>query len=131
MFGRRKKETVTKEVIYLDGTTEEVTEDIGYMDARLFVRINAHGNPVPEKHGDGDWYDLATAEDVEMKKGDLKDISLGISIETPAAEVIDSEEAWNHPRQLHGGHRPLLQGRQRHHRIPCVCHQGYQDSEGY
>lgn len=83
MFGRRKKERLTWEVTTPDGTTEEMAEDMEYMDARLFVRINTHGNPAPEKHGDGDWYDLATAEDVKMKKGDLRVISLGISIETP------------------------------------------------
>lgn len=47
------------------------------------VRINTHGNPMPQKHGDGDWFDVCTAEDAELKKGELKVISLGISVETP------------------------------------------------
>ncbi|MCD8195911.1 MAG: deoxyuridine 5'-triphosphate nucleotidohydrolase [Lachnospiraceae bacterium] len=45
------------------------------------VRINTHGNAVPETHGE--WIDLATAESVFMKRFDFKIISLGVSIELP------------------------------------------------
>lgn len=46
------------------------------------VKIKLHGSAkLPETHGD--WTDLATAEDVEMKKGELKLISLGVSMELP------------------------------------------------
>lgn len=45
------------------------------------VKINTHGNPMPQKHGD--WIDLCTAEDVEMRAGDFKLISLGVSMEFP------------------------------------------------
>lgn len=47
----------------------------------MLVKINTHGNPMPEKHGD--WIDLCTAEDVYMGKGEFKIISLGVSIEVP------------------------------------------------
>ena len=48
------------------------------------IRINTHGNPTPTNHeGKGDWFDLSVSEDVEIKKGEYKQISLGISIETP------------------------------------------------
>ena len=48
------------------------------------VRINTHGNPVPTNHeGKGDWFDLSVCEDIELKKGEYKQISLGISVETP------------------------------------------------
>lgn len=53
------------------------------------VKINLHGNKMPECHGE--WVDLATAEDVTMKKGEFKIISLGVSMELPAgyyAEVV-------------------------------------------
>lgn len=45
------------------------------------VRINLHGNKMPEKHGE--WTDLATAETVKMSPGEMKYISLGISMELP------------------------------------------------
>lgn len=45
------------------------------------IRINAHGGELPERHGD--WIDLSTAEDVEMKAGEWRMISLGISAELP------------------------------------------------
>lgn len=45
------------------------------------IRINTHGGPMPEQHGD--WIDLMAAEDVTLKKGDRKIISLGVSMELP------------------------------------------------
>ena len=32
------------------------------------IKINTHGNPLPESHGE--WVDLATAEDVELGNRD-------------------------------------------------------------
>ena len=45
------------------------------------VKINTHGNPMPQKHGD--WIDLCTADDVEMNAGEFQLLSLGISMELP------------------------------------------------
>lgn len=45
------------------------------------VKINPHGNPLPECHGD--FIDLALAEDLRLKKGECGLFSLGISIELP------------------------------------------------
>lgn len=45
------------------------------------IKINTHGTPMPQQHGD--WIDLFTAEDIVMKKGDFKVISLGVSMELP------------------------------------------------
>lgn len=45
------------------------------------VKINTHGNPLPEVHGD--WIDLYTAEDVELKQFEFRIISLGVSMELP------------------------------------------------
>ena len=45
------------------------------------IKINTHGNPLPESHGE--WVDLATAEDVELGLLDFKIISLGVSMELP------------------------------------------------
>lgn len=55
----------------------------------LKVKINTHGNKLPEVHGE--WIDLYTAEDAELKQLDFKIISLGISMQLPAgyyAEVV-------------------------------------------
>ena len=67
--------------------TEETLEEIELMLAgkpgksKLTVRINTHGNEMPQKHGD--WIDLSLAEDVSMKAGDFKVLSLGVSMELP------------------------------------------------
>ena len=45
------------------------------------IKINTHGNHLPESHGE--WVDLATAEDVELGFLDFKIISLGVSMELP------------------------------------------------
>ena len=48
------------------------------------VKINPHDGPLPDNHGGkGDWYDLFAAEDVDMKAGEFRLISMGISIEVP------------------------------------------------
>lgn len=55
----------------------------------LKVKINTHGNKLPEAHGE--WIDLYTAEDAELKQLDFKIISLGISMQLPNgyyAEVV-------------------------------------------
>lgn len=45
------------------------------------IKINAHGNELPEAHGD--WVDLALAEDVEMYAGEFRILSLGVSMQIP------------------------------------------------
>ena len=45
------------------------------------IRINTHGGPMPEKHGD--WYDLCTAEDAWVMPHYITNISLGVSMELP------------------------------------------------
>lgn len=53
------------------------------------VKINTHGNPLPERHGE--WVDLFTAEDVTMEPFEYREIDLGVSMELPEgyyAEVV-------------------------------------------
>lgn len=45
------------------------------------VKIKLNGQPVPVSHGE--YYDLTTAENVYLKPGDHKKISLGVSMEVP------------------------------------------------
>ncbi len=45
------------------------------------VFINTHGTEMPVKHGD--WVDLMVAEEVDMKQGEFKLLSLGVSMQLP------------------------------------------------
>ena len=47
------------------------------------VYINYHGNTPIEKISVGDWIDLRSAEDVEMKQWEYRRISLGVSMKLP------------------------------------------------
>ena len=48
------------------------------------VKVKYHTDILPlEQTDNGDWIDLRAAEDVEMKAGDFKIISLGISMKLP------------------------------------------------
>ena len=55
----------------------DTTDDI----CSLCVKIKQNGQPLPERHGE--WYDLATAEDVYLKAGEYQRISLGVAMEMP------------------------------------------------
>lgn len=60
----------------------------------MIVKINTHGNPMPQQHGE--WIDLCTAEDVTMKALDYMTISLGVSMELPEgyyAQVVPRSSA--------------------------------------
>lgn len=49
------------------------------------IKVRYHSDIIPlEKTEIGDWIDLRVAEDVELKAGDFKVISLGVSMELPS-----------------------------------------------
>lgn len=51
---------------------------------KLMVKIKYHSDIPPIEHfANGDWVDLRAAEDVEMKTGDYRLISLGVSMKLP------------------------------------------------
>ena len=51
---------------------------------KLSVKIKYHTDMLPiDKFENGDWIDLRAAEDVEMRAGDFRLISLGISMKLP------------------------------------------------
>ena len=53
-------------------------------ECSVMVKVNSHGGPIPDnQNGKGDWYDLFVAEDVDMKAGDFRLISMGVSIMVP------------------------------------------------
>ena len=48
------------------------------------IQIKYHADIIPlEKKENGDWIDLRAAEDVELKAGDFKIFSLGVSMKLP------------------------------------------------
>lgn len=49
---------------------------------RIPIKYHADIHPL-EKTENGDWIDLRVAEDVELKKGEFKIISLGVSMKLP------------------------------------------------
>ena len=55
------------------------------MDKKLSIKIKYHTNEMTpiEAFANGDWIDLRAAEDVELKAGDFKLISLGVSMKLP------------------------------------------------
>ena len=54
------------------------------MNEKLTVKIKYHSDILPiEALPNGDWIDLRSAEDVEMKAGESRIISLGVSMKLP------------------------------------------------
>lgn len=47
------------------------------------IKVNTHGNKLPEAIENGDWIDLRSAETVTMEVGEYRVISLGISMKLP------------------------------------------------
>ena len=69
------------------------------------VKINTHGNALPEVHGE--WIDLCTAEDVTLDFLEYKIISLGVSIEIPArcSPLLDLWQVGHPAGEQHGRDR--------------------------
>ena len=61
------------------------------------VRINLHGGELPRRNGD--WTDLFTAEEVMLRPGDFRVISLGVSMELPEgyeAHILPRSSTFKH-----------------------------------
>lgn len=67
---------------------------------RLKVKIKYHDDIMPiEEFENGDWIDLRAAEDVEMKAGEFRLISLGISMKLPEgyeAHIVPRSSTYRH-----------------------------------
>ena len=51
---------------------------------KLTIRIKYHDDILPiDRFENGDWIDLRSAEDVEMKAGEFRLVSLGVSMQLP------------------------------------------------
>lgn len=67
---------------------------------KLTVKIKYHTDISPlEKYDNGDWIDLRAAEDVEMKAGEFRFISLGVSMKLPEgyeAHIVPRSSTYRH-----------------------------------
>jgi len=79
-----------EDTVYRDaGTAEQVISDIqamepDYSTKPVRIRIKFHTDIEPlAKINIGDWIDLRAAEDVQIRKGEYKYISLGVSMQLP------------------------------------------------
>lgn len=74
------------------------------------VRYHADIDPI-EKTEKGDWIDLRAAEDVELKAGEFKIISLGVSMQLPAgyeAVVVPRSSTFKHWGILQTNHMGVI-----------------------
>lgn len=74
------------------------------------VRYHADIDPL-EKTENGDWIDLRVAEDVELKAGEFKIISLGVSMKLPEgyeAVVIPRSSTFKHWGVIQTNHFGLI-----------------------
>lgn len=71
----------------------------------MTIEVKYHADIQPiEKTDNGDWIDLRAAEDVELKAGEFKIISLGVSMKLP-----EGYEAYIVPRSSTFKHWGILQ----------------------
>lgn len=70
------------------------------MQEKLTVQIKYHTDIAPiESLEKGDWIDLRAAEDVEMKAGEFRLISLGVSMKLPEgyeAHIVPRSSTYRH-----------------------------------
>lgn len=66
----------------------------------MMIKVRYHADIYPiEKRDNGDWIDLRVAENVNMKAGDFKLISLGVSMQLPPgyeAIVVPRSSTFKH-----------------------------------
>lgn len=70
------------------------------MNNQVSIKIKYHDDILPiEMNPNGDWVDLRAAEDVEMKVGDFRLISLGVSMKLPdgyEAHIVPRSSTYRH-----------------------------------
>ena len=74
------------------------------------VRYHADIDPI-EKTQNGDWIDLRAAEDVELKAGEFKLISLGVSMKLPhgyEAHIVPRSSTFKHWGILQTNHMGVI-----------------------
>lgn len=81
-------------------------------DKELSVKIKYHADVKPiEVFTNGDWIDLRAAEDVEMRAGDFKLISLGVSMKLPEgyeAHIVPRSSTYRHWGIIQANHMGVI-----------------------
>lgn len=76
------------------------------------IKVKYHADIYPlEKIDKGDWVDLRAAEDVDMKAGEFKIISLGVSMKLPdgyEAHVVPRSSTFKHWGILQTNHMGVI-----------------------
>lgn len=79
---------------------------------RLTIKIKYYNDILPiDAFENGDWIDLRAAEDVEMKTGDFKLISLGVSMKLPEgyeAHVVPRSSTYKHWGIIQANHMGVI-----------------------
>lgn len=79
---------------------------------RLFINIKYHDDILPiDTFVNGDWIDLRAAEDVEMKAGDYRLISLGVSMKLPGgyeAHIVPRSSTYRHWGIIQANHMGVV-----------------------
>ena len=82
------------------------------MDNNLTIYIKYHNDILPiDMFENGDWIDLRAAEDIEMKAGDFRLISLGVSMQLPEgyeAHIVPRSSTYKHWGIIQANHMGVI-----------------------
>ena len=82
------------------------------MDDNLIIYIKYHNDILPiDMFENGDWIDLRAAEDIEMKAGDFRLISLGVSMQLPEgyeAHIVPRSSTYKHWGIIQANHMGVI-----------------------
>lgn len=82
------------------------------MNNQVSIKVKYHDDILPiEMNPNGDWVDLRAAEDVEMKVGDFRLISLGVSMKLPEgyeAHIVPRSSTYRHWGIIQANHMGVV-----------------------
>lgn len=82
------------------------------MNNNLTIYIKYHNDILPiDAFENGDWIDLRSAEDIEMKAGDFHLISLGVSMQLPEgyeAHIVPRSSTYKHWGIIQANHMGVI-----------------------
>lgn len=82
------------------------------MNNNLTICIKYHNDILPiDMFENGDWIDLRAAEDIEMKAGDFRLISLGVSMQLPEgyeAHIVPRSSTYKHWGIIQANHMGII-----------------------
>lgn len=82
------------------------------MNNNLTIYIKYHNDILPiDMFENGDWIDLRAAEDIEMKAGDFRLISLGVSMQLPEgyeAHIVPRSSTYKHWGIIQANHMGVI-----------------------